>query len=120
MQTEFTLFNDGTIVANREEWRDIPNFPRYQASTFGRFRNRTTLKLLTGTTADNGYQHIGFTKDGHQITKMAHRIIAETFLEQPSAKHTDVNHKNKVRTDNRSSNLEWSTRSWNAKHAKTK
>lgn len=56
-------------------------------------------------------------RDGKQETKLAHRMVAEAFLEQPSEEHQVVNHKNKVRTDNRISNLEWSTRSYNAKHA---
>ena len=66
----------------------------------------------------NGYLHIGLLRDGKQVPKLAHRLIAETFLFKPSEKHNDVNHKNKNRADNRVSNLEWLTRSDNSKHAK--
>ena len=108
------------MLAQTEEWRVIPDFPRYECSSFGRFRNRSTGKYLCGTTVHNGYLHIGLIRNGKQITKLSHRVIAETFLEKPSPRHTDVNHKDKVRTNNRISNLEWSTRSHNSRHAKSK
>ncbi len=38
----------------------------------------------------------------------------------PRYEVSDVNHRNKVRTDNRISNIEWVTRSQNSKHAKQK
>ena len=98
----------------------MAGFPRYECSTLGRFRSKASGKYLSGTIAFNGYQHIGLFSQGTQITKLAHRLIAETWLEKPSPRHSDVNHKNKARSDNRASNLEWSTRSYNSKHAHTK
>jgi len=118
VQFELKLFKYGEITVTGEEWKPVKGYPRYECSTFGRFRRKSTGQFLQGTISHNGYRHIGLMKDGVQITKLAHRLIAETFLEQPTEKHVDVNHKNKVRDDNRVSNLEWSTRSWNSKHAK--
>ena len=120
MQTEFRFNDDGTVTAETEEWRTVPGFLRYEVSSMGRFRNRATGQYLGGTTVHNGYLHIGLIRNGHQETKLAHRLVAEAFLEKPSPNHSDVNHKNKVRTDNRSSNLEWCTRSHNSRHAKAK
>ena len=111
---------DNSTTVTTEEWRIAPGFPRYEVSNMGRFRNTATGKYLTGSVANNGYIHIGLVTSGKQIFKLAHRLVAEAFLEQPSPKHSDVNHKNKVRSDNRDSNLEWSTRSHNSKHAKSK
>jgi len=119
MQTEFKLFDDGqSVVASQEEWRPVPDFPRYEVSSMGRFRNRWTGQYLGGTTVHNGYLHIGLFRNGRQETRLAHRLVAAAFLEQPSPAHSDVNHKNKVRVDNRVSNLEWATRSQNSKHAR--
>ena len=74
--------------------------------------------MVFGTLSNNGYRHIGLMKEGKQVTKLAHRLVAETWLEPESEKHVVVNHRNRKRDDNRVSNLEWATRSWNAKHSK--
>lgn len=119
MQTEFR-FIDGGMVADAEEWKVIKKFPDYECSTLGRFRSLKTGKYLRGTVAHNGYVHIGLIREKRQHSKLAHRLIVSTFLEQPSPAHCVVNHKNKSRGDNRLSNIEWCTRSDNAKHAKQK
>ena len=119
MQTEFSLFSEPVVIM-QEEWKTVVGFPGYEVSTVGRFRNKRTGKYLCGTAVHNGYQHIGLMLGGVQVTKLSHRLIAETFLEKPSEKHSDVNHKNKIRSDNRVTNLEWSTRSYNSKHARAR
>jgi len=120
VQLEMTLFESVVVGFEDEEWRPVVGFPRYEVSSFGRFRNRWTGQYLVGTVAHNGYVHIGLIRNGKQEPKLAHRLVAETFLERPSNRHVDVNHKDKVRTNNRLSNIEWSTKSWNAKHAHKK
>jgi hypothetical protein len=49
-------------------------------------------------------------------TLYVHRLVAETYLEKPSNKHTQVNHKNFNKGDNRIDNLEWVTREQNQNH----
>ena len=52
---------------------------------------------------------------GNNRSVAVHRLVAKTWLEQPSDKHT-VNHKNGIKHDNRVSNLEWVTLSENIQH----
>lgn len=49
-------------------------------------------------------------------TKKVHRIIGETFIPNPLKKET-INHKDGNKANNKISNLEWSSRSENTKHA---
>lgn len=118
MQMEMWQAPKVEVNGEVEVWETVAGFIRYEVSTLGRFRRKSTGKLLGGNTSHNGYLHIGLLKDGKQITKLSHRLIAETFLEKPSPLHNDVNHKNKKRMDNRVSNLEWLTRSQHAKHSR--
>jgi hypothetical protein len=44
-----------------------------------------------------------------------HRLVAETYIPNPN-NYPEVNHKNKVRNDNRIENLEWCTKKQNVQH----
>lgn len=109
-------------VDGPEEWRTVAGFPRYEASSLGRFRNRDG-RPLKGTIAANGYVHIGLMREGKQEWRLAHRVIAETFLPtHPTDSYLVVHHINGLRNDNRVSNLEWATCQYNSKewrHRKT-
>ena len=106
-----------------EQWKDIPEHPRYQASNMGRIRNRQTLHLTAGRSNENthGYVHITLTNwicEGNTVVKricckLVHRLIAQTWLPNPD-NHPVVNHINHIRHDNRVANLEWCSRSHNA------
>lgn len=122
MQLELWLSDKpaNSITVDFEEWRDVPEFPAYECSSMGRFRRKKGMFYLSGTYSHNGYLHVGFTHNGHQYFKLAHRVVAAAFLIPQSPAHCVVNHINRIRSDNRLSNLEWATRSWNSKHAKLK
>ena len=125
-EIEFQFTPSNSLIINVEEWRSVVGFPDYEVSSLGRFRRLIDAKYrpvppelrkeLRGTLSHNGYIHIGLTRDKKQITKLAHRLVAEAFLEKPPG-NVEVNHMNSIRSDNRSSNLEWVTRSQNQKHA---
>ncbi len=53
---------------------------------------------------------------GRHTHVRVHELVATAFLGARPAGH-EVNHKNGVKTDNRASNLEWTTRSGNMRHA---
>lgn len=112
----------------KEEWRDIPGLAgMYQASTLGRVRSLDrlgrNLKALPGAylkpkISRNGYStyFISCAAVGLRGNKLTHRIVAETFLENPHSKPC-VNHIDGDKLNNRVENLEWCTYGENTHHA---
>ena len=63
------LFNqcDVCVEEHRDEiWKTVNDYPDYEVSNMGRFRNKRNGSILNGSKNHNGYIHIGFTKDGVQ------------------------------------------------------
>jgi len=104
-----------------ERWLPIRDWEgRYEASSYGRFRSiprRTRtgvrgggiLKLFPGA---QGYYMVKLWRDGKPTTKMAHRLIAQTFL-GPRPDGLEIRHLNDNKLDNRLVNLVYGTRSEN-------
>lgn len=64
----------------------------------------------------NGYLGVKFSRSG--ASHLVHRLVAFAFVENESpALKVQVNHKNGIRHDNRSDNLEWVTCSENHRHS---
>lgn len=69
-------------------------------------------KILKHALSNSGYYFLNIKNKGYFI----HRAIAFGFI--PTVKGKDfINHKNGIKTDLRISNMEWSTKSENNKHA---
>lgn len=102
-----------------EIWKTIEDFPSYEVSDQGRIRNKRTKEIKSVYTDNDGYLKvtlIKFDNGKKAYRKTVHRLVAEAFLD---GKHDNlqVNHKNGVKNDNRSCNLEWVTCRENVKHA---
>jgi hypothetical protein len=103
-----------------EIWKPIKGYDQYFASNMGRikcsnFGNTGEERLKKLTILKNGYLNVVLIKNTIKTTYFVHRLIAETFLENPENKLI-VNHKNSIRNDNRVENIEWCTSSENTKH----
>lgn len=101
----------------KEIWKSIRN-TIYECSNLGRFRRKT--KDITKQSGLYLYQNGTINEKGYVIVRCpkriyAHRLIAQTFIPNPLNK-PQVNHKNKIRNDNRVENLEWCTASENMMH----
>lgn len=103
-------------------WKKIPNYELYEASTNGdiktyNWKNKGKEAIMKPALDNRGYLRT-MLKDtnGKFCTIKVHRIIAQTFLENPENKAT-VNHKNGIPTDNRVCNLEWMTHRENIEHS---
>lgn len=62
-----------------------------------------------------GYPSVILCKEGKRFYKTVHRIVAEAFLAN-KADGVQVNHKDKVKTNNHVSNLEWVSVQENNEH----
>lgn len=105
-----------------EEWKSVPGYEgRYEVSNKGdvkslNYRMTGQPKILKPVTSGKGYLMVGFFSNGKVRWNKIHRLVAELFIPNPENK-PQVNHINGIKTDNRTSNLEWATNGENQKHA---
>lgn len=75
-------------------------------------------KVLRMKKRSNGYLSVSLSREGMITDQLVHRLVARTFLGEPTACDRYVNHKNLVKTDNRASNLEWCSPEYNNRHSR--
>ncbi len=92
-----------------EEWRSIPGFPDYEASSLGNIRNAASGKLRSPHKNKDGYRRI--TLSGNAKFNVA-RLICLAFYGVPEGK-MDSDHKDSIRDNDAVTNLQWLTRSSN-------
>ena len=102
-----------------EVYANITGFPKYQISNFGNVKNIKTGRILKpGTDTRNGYFKVNLRDDGETSTKLIHKLVATTFLQNPEEKKC-VDHKNHDRKNNHISNLRWATHTENNQNKST-
>lgn len=80
--------------------------------------SRTTKeKLLKPGMNSRGYMFVALSKKGKVKYYLVHRLVAASFIKNPTKKRT-VNHMDGDRTNNKLSNLEWTTHLENSRHAR--
>lgn len=63
-----------------------------------------------------GYPIIGLSKNGKLRTRTIHRLVAETFIDNPN-NYSIINHKDCNKTNNNINNLEWCTQKHNVRES---
>lgn len=89
------------------------------------FSNGTVYNIIRKTKVKpiknaSGYCYVTISNNKEKKNHYVQRIVADHFIENKDETKTQVNHKNKIRDDNRLENLEWVTPSENMLHAKSK
>lgn len=87
----------------------------YSINENGVIRNDTRNTFLS-THEQNGYMHVTLSINKKQRRFRVHRLVAQTFLNNPENKPY-VNHKDGNRKNNNVNNLEWVTPAENTQHA---
>jgi hypothetical protein len=116
------------------EWRAVLGFPGYEVSDDGQVRSvdrvvvqegrwgGTIRRRLTGgplrpaIAKRGGYPIVKFRKDGRQVTRSVHSLVAETFI-GPRPPGQEVLHGDGVPTHVSRTNLSYGTRSDNVRDA---
>lgn len=103
--------------SSSEEWKVIPEYPRYEASTLGNIRNTLTKVVLKPCFVQNGYAQVRLSLGSTTNYKVCrvHRLVASAWIPNEENKKT-VNHINANKHDNCVNNLEWLTHSEQSLH----
>lgn len=97
-----------------EIWKPIEGFS-YEVSNEGRVRN-SKGSVLKQFRQKNGYMAVKLFKNGKGVNYRVHRLVALASLDRPEGRD-EVNHKDGNKENNAASNLEWSNRPENVRHA---
>ncbi len=102
--------NDTNYEKKEEDilWKPYPELDKYLVSNTGEVKHKRTNRILQGSKV-NGYRFVILNRDDDTKRNcLIHRLVAETFLENPE-KNPVVNHKDTNILNNHVSNLEWVT-----------
>ena len=112
-------------LLKNEKFKDIPNYNgRYQISNYGRaktmfYKNKQVSwrreKILKNVIRNGTYYCVSLHKNNKQESKNVHKIVAETFLDNPN-NYKYVNHKDENKLNNRIDNLEYCTQKYNCNY----
>lgn len=108
-----------SVWGDPEEWRECEDFPKYEVSSWGRIRNKTSLvirriKDCTGR-SPKGRKQVRLVKgvfgssDEYYGSAKVHRLVAKAFIPNPR-NLPEVRHLDGKAWNNHFTNLAWGTR----------
>jgi hypothetical protein len=85
---------------------EIIDYPNYLIYEDGRVLNQKRKRYLKEQNNRGGYMNVCLYHNGKQGRRNIHRLIAIHYIPNPENKK-EVDHINRIRTDNRIENLRW-------------
>ncbi|CAH6421814.1 HNH endonuclease [uncultured virus] len=99
-----------------DNFKQVKDFPNYYVNKEGEIISKRYLSFIKPYKNESGYYVVSFKKNKKNIKKYLHRIVAETFIDNPQNKE-QVNHRDGNPSNNHVDNLEWVTCSENIQHS---
>lgn len=97
--------------------KNIDGFPGYAITEDAKVYHNG--KEIKPSVQPNGYVKVYSYRDDKSFVRYLHRLVAEAFIPNPDYL-LEVNHKDKIKSNCASFNLEWCTRQYNMEHAKAR
>lgn len=96
----------------QEQWKAVEGYEGlYEVSSLGQVRSKarhgTKGGILKPYADKDGYYFVNLYKDKKKTLYFLHRLVARTFIQNDNQGFKLIDHINRVRTDNRVSNLRW-------------
>ena len=88
----------------------VKSLPKFHKTGFGGYTEKE--KILKCRTDSYGYQMVILCKNKEQKNYLIHRLVANTFLENPH-NYDSINHKDENKLNNCVNNLEFCDRKYN-------
>jgi len=98
-----------------EEWKYIESFERYEVSNMGNIRRGT--RILKPGLDTYGYRQVNLYKNSKRFCKKVYRLVLDAFNPNVNNK-PQIDHINRIRSDDRLENLRWVTASENVRNSK--
>ena len=110
---------NNVIQIDLSNGKKINGFEKYYVLPCGSIYNSIRKTYVKPVMNDAGYCYVSLCNNGIKQNTYIQRIVAEHLISNNDVNKTQVNHKNKIRNDNRVVNLEWVTPVENMKHARS-
>jgi hypothetical protein len=112
----YCLRNEKLNEIPHETFRKIETFPRYYISSLGRVKDSLTNAMLNLHLNIEGYVEVILEKGNKDLYySLVHRIVTSYFVSK-SAKKPVIDHKNRIKFDNRVVNLRYASHSENMRN----
>lgn len=98
-----------------EIWKEIPDYPNYTISNYGRLKNIKFDKMKAPCNDKDGYKITLLYNEGKRKNIRFHQLVANAFIPNPN-NLPEIDHIDNDKSNNRADNLRWATRSTNSQN----